>query len=585
MSKKEQLKFDVILLLCLGIFFISDRAKAQVPFDCTPAFYQSLGDSLSLLDTETNTYIKIGGPFEDSIDAIGYNVLDNYIYGIGQGTLVNKLIRIDASGTLEIMADVGISAIAGDMDRSGNLMLITAGQISEIKVTAPFIVTNHPIANMPSSIPHDIVYIPSTGDDIFYGLGIVAGVVHLYEFNLITGLTTVTTIADSPGTVLPDNGNFSATWVDMDNNLYVRHDESGEIFLIENYTKDSLFALSIAITPKTPSNDGASCPYAKNPLTSDIGDYIWNDVNHNGIQDDSFRGDPSNGLSSVKVTLFDEYGNELDSTYTDSNGLYKFYQLLPGDYSIAVNKSAFVTRDYPTFDYDGVKTPYTADFTLSIASHQLDIDFCFSDFPLPVNLNAFHAEVKNGGVRLYWTTESEVENQGFFIERKLEAESEWQEISSYLTNPGLRGQGSITHRTEYEYNDSTALSGLTYEYRLSDVDYNTAKFYYNNLTIRIEVNYTAIPGKFLLQPAYPNPFNPVTTITYVIPATSPVKLYIYDIIGNLVRKLVNNIENPGKKQVVWDGRNEKGIEVHSGMYFYSLKAGNYNESKKILLIR
>ncbi len=63
------------------------------------------------------------------------------------------------------------------------------------------------------------------------------------------------------------------------------------------------------------------------------------------------------------------------------------------------------------------------------------------------------------------------------------------------------------------------------------------------------------------------------------------QLLIYDITGNLVRKLVNNTENPGVKEVRWNGKNEHGNYVHSGMYIYSLTAGTYRESKKILLIR
>ena len=103
--------------------------------------------------------------------------------------------------------------------------------------------------------------------------------------------------------------------------------------------------------------------------------------------------------------------------------------------------------------------------------------------------------------------------------------------------------------------------------------------------IRIEVKYTAIPDKYSLQQAYPNPFNPHTTITYSLPQVDHVRLIVYDINGNLVRKLVNGVENPGIKNVVWDSKNEFGEDVPSGMYIYTFQAANFKRSKKILLIR
>jgi hypothetical protein len=217
--------------------------------------------------------------------------------------------------------------------------------------------------------------------------------------------------------------------------------------------------------------------------------------------------------------------------------------------------------------------------------HNSSIDFAFSDMALSVSVRDFKAEQFDNVIRLSWVTESEDQNQGFFVERRISTDSEWHEISTFLKNPGLRGQGNTTYRTEYEYLDSTAQSGFTYEYRLGDVDYNTAKHIHHNKIIRIEVLYSAIPEKFSLNPAYPNPFNPFTTITYNLPKTSLVRLNIYDINGNLIRKLVNGTENRGKKRVIWDSRNEFNKEVPSGMYIYALQAGNFNRSKKILLIR
>jgi len=586
-TKNISFKKKVLILIFAVALFTPQKVRAQIPFVCEPSFYQYFGDSLNLLNPETGTYTKIGGSYDIEIGTLGYNVLDNLIYGIGRDTIAQreKLFRIDATGVFEELANIATYGTAGDMNRDDKFLLITATGIHEIDIEEPFAITNHLLINMPTDLPNDIAYIPSDEQDLFYGLEIIEGISYLFEFNLNTARAESRVVSSMIGTALPENGNYSAAWTDSDNNLYVSHSPSGEIFIIDDFSSGSPIASHVLTTQEISDGDGASCPGTKNPFTSDVGDYIWNDVNHNGLQDDYFHGDGDNGLEGIKVTLLNEAGDILDSSQTDKSGKFQFKRLLLGNYKIKLNEQSLFYANLPTFDYDGVVTPYESEFTLSTKSHNNSLDFAFSDMALPIVLTNFTAEMVKDGVRLAWTTESETENQGFFIQRKLEKESEWQELSSFLTNPGLRGQGSITYQSEYEYIDSTDLSEFTYEYRLGDVDYNTAMFFHDDLTIRIEVNYTAIPDNFSLLSAYPNPFNPITTISYSIPENSTVTLFIYDVTGKLVRKLVNNVENPGIKEVVWNGRNEFGKNVHSGMYIYSLRAGKYHESKKILLIR
>ena len=91
---------------------------------------------------------------------------------------------------------------------------------------------------------------------------------------------------------------------------------------------------------------------------------------------------------------------------------------------------------------------------------------------------------------------------------------------------------------------------------------------------------------FILEQNYPNPFNPETTIHYELPKTSKVVLRIYNTLGQEVRKLVNERQPAGAYQMSWDGRDEGGKQVSSGIYFYQLKAGNsFLETKKMVLMR
>ncbi|HOM79221.1 MAG TPA: C25 family cysteine peptidase [Candidatus Cloacimonas acidaminovorans] len=86
-----------------------------------------------------------------------------------------------------------------------------------------------------------------------------------------------------------------------------------------------------------------------------------------------------------------------------------------------------------------------------------------------------------------------------------------------------------------------------------------------------------------LKGCYPNPFNPTTTISFSIKEKTPVELIIYNILGQKVRTLVNQPLEPGEHSIVWNGTDNKGRSVASGIYFYRMKAGNYSETKKMVL--
>lgn len=95
-----------------------------------------------------------------------------------------------------------------------------------------------------------------------------------------------------------------------------------------------------------------------------------------------------------------------------------------------------------------------------------------------------------------------------------------------------------------------------------------------------------LTNDYILEQNYPNPFNPTTNITYVIPKTSNVSLIIYNALGEEVIKLVNNkMHQPGKYTVVWNGRNEVGKLLSSGIYFYQLKTDEVTITKKMSLIK
>ena len=102
----------------------------------------------------------------------------------------------------------------------------------------------------------------------------------------------------------------------------------------------------------------------------------------------------------------------------------------------------------------------------------------------------------------------------------------------------------------------------------------------------LSVNETLdIPKDFVLHHNYPNPFNPTTTIRYDLPKDSKVQIMIYDIMGRVVRILVNEKQNGGYKSIIWNGTNDFGQEVGMGMYFYRISAGGFVQIKKMVLLK
>lgn len=98
-------------------------------------------------------------------------------------------------------------------------------------------------------------------------------------------------------------------------------------------------------------------------------------------------------------------------------------------------------------------------------------------------------------------------------------------------------------------------------------------------------NVISLPTAFALDQNYPNPFNPTTTIKFALPKDATVTLRVYDVLGRVVRTLVNQRVSAGYQQVVWDGRNEAGSQVSSGMYIYHISAGAFTSTKKMMMLK
>jgi hypothetical protein len=106
------------------------------------------------------------------------------------------------------------------------------------------------------------------------------------------------------------------------------------------------------------------------------------------------------------------------------------------------------------------------------------------------------------------------------------------------------------------------------------------------LGVGIDDSPAPLPTAYRLHANIPNPFNPVTTIRYELPAASRVSLWIYDAAGRVVRPLEESVlREAGRHEVTWDGRNHLGDPVASGIYFYRIEAGDFRAVRRMVLLR
>jgi len=188
------------------------------------------------------------------------------------------------------------------------------------------------------------------------------------------------------------------------------------------------------------------------------------------------------------------------------------------------------------------------------------------DVIVPVELTSFAAASEKNDVILTWNTATEVNNQGFEIQRKTSGEFERVGF--------VEGKGTTTEVQNYLFRDKDLLSG-NYTYRLKQMDFDGSFAYSDEVEIEIDQ-----PSVFYLGQNYPNPFNPSTNIKYSIPADGNVTLKVYDILGTEVSTLVNEYQQAGTFDVVFEGSN-----LASGVYYYQLTSGELTSTKKLMLTK
>ena len=114
---------------------------------------------------------------------------------------------------------------------------------------------------------------------------------------------------------------------------------------------------------------------------------------------------------------------------------------------------------------------------------------------------------------------------------------------------------------------------------------NNANLTAGTMSTDVDVVDVATPTEFSLAQNFPNPFNPETVIKYKIPDAVQVKLVIYNLLGQVVRTLVDENQSAGLYEVKWDGTSEYGIKLASGVYIYRIEAGSFTKTRKLVFMK
>jgi hypothetical protein len=189
---------------------------------------------------------------------------------------------------------------------------------------------------------------------------------------------------------------------------------------------------------------------------------------------------------------------------------------------------------------------------------------------VPITVEELRAQRAADGVRLEWRARSSEPGDLFRIYRSSSTDaSSFQLLTTLAADP---------QRTEYVYLDTSAQPGRGYAYRLG-------------LVVRGEENMThevTVAGqvpRFALHGNRPNPFNPRTTIRFELSQSQRAWLDIFDVRGHHVRRLVDRPLDAGEHTTVWDGTDDDGRSLPSGLYLYRLSSGSRIATRRMLLLR
>ena len=305
----------------------------------------------------------------------------------------------------------------------------------------------------------------------------------------------------------------------------------------------------------------------------------------------------SASISDNKISWYENDGNENFTDHIISNTVNGAWSVhaadLDGNGKLDVLAASFYDNEIIWFENDGNEnfTTYvistSADGARSVFAADVDgdDDVDVLSASLSDNKIAWYENQREAptGFALYpqgtyvsltWNPISDDDFQYYIVERSTDSAFTENVVSNELVINFYEDE-SLDYDTEYFYR--VYYSTEVHQSNYSEVISVTLEW--------MDVNIGYLPIVYRLHQNYPNPFNPTTQIKYDLPQDALVTIFIYDLIGQSIKSLVNTNQPAGYHSVRWDATNNYGEEVSAGMYIYNIQSGEFRATKKMVLLK
>jgi len=400
---------------------------------------------------------------------------------------------------------------------------------------------------------------------------------------------SVSSLAPTDETVsLLLTSSFSGTVIRQDTLSFVL---GTPMFVFADTTNDPLNLWTITSTPTTPKWEATTTSFYSSP-TSFTDSKSGNYVNNATVTMTLTNAIDLSAYANPRLVFWTKYDIENNWDYgqveaSTNNGSTWFP--LSGIYT-ELGTGSFQPNGEPL--YDGTRsswvqeeiylTGYTGNqfklrFELKTDGSQVRDGWYVDDIgimvygSIPVELTSFSANMIDEKVNLKWQTASELNNQGFEIEKAEDTNSahkDWKKIGF------VNGKGTTTETNNYSFVDDEKIQSSVV-YRLKQIDFD-GTFSYSD---EVKVDYTT-PLTFSLEQNFPNPFNPETEINFSLAKSDNVTLTVYNIIGSEILKLASEYMEAGNHSVKFDAS-----KLSSGVYLYTIKSGDFTATRKMILMK
>ncbi len=283
---------------------------------------------------------------------------------------------------------------------------------------------------------------------------------------------------------------------------------------------------------------------------------------------------PSLGITDTTLIVCATVSSKIQYVLLDKNNLKN---VTAGDWNVVIengsNNFNNATLSYQYLDQPGLDILVAAENT---STSEIWTNFITDpDASLPVFLELFTARSYDGYVHLEWSTYSEINNWKWRLLRKTGLQR------AYIPIVEIPGSANSSGSRYYDYMDFNADTTGTVYYRLDQVDFsgkvNTVAF--------AQVIPAVIPERISLKPNFPNPFNPATHISFSLKDAARLTLDVYDVRGQKIRSLATAYFDAGEHDFTWDGRNDEGEALPTGVYFLRLAGEGINRTIRMMILR